>query len=451
MEKCSSSHNNKRESLVTCIECCNTDFCNVEGCGVSAVPKDKRGPYCYQCDVQEYQNSCRDITVCGVDQACILERSLAHLPDNFYRSRCGEKHMCLEAQHIHNNEQSTPQPAEILVGKRSNTYSDCPACCYTDFCNDNCTQNNSVAVHGITQAPTSLTITNVSLVTTHATTTHHELTKATKLVTDVNQHHTSMHTTVPTHSTKHQTLAAVTTHPGTHLHQEQASTHVPSITHAAQELNIQDLWIGGSDVNHTDTFYWQNGVEVRSYTNWGKIEQQPNDPHYHDQDCIILHRTDNYTWYDEPCYRVYGFICEHPLQDVHTSTHQTTSCESQDGFHQLEHNLGCVMYVQIAMDWQSASNYCTKHHSHLVTINSQKKQDVIHRFVISHGANDTPWIGLYLPHNQRHWQWESGLHDTYNNWGATQPEGPGTCVIMGTNGHWRNKICSSNHPFICQK
>ncbi|KAL3885181.1 hypothetical protein ACJMK2_025275 [Sinanodonta woodiana] len=412
--------------------------------------------------------------------------------------------MCLEAHHIHNNGQSTAQSAEVLVGKRISIFGDCPACCYTDFCNNKCSQNNSVAIQGITQVPTIITITNTPVITINSTkqssaTIHHDLTKATKFVTDVHQHHTSMRIIAPTQTTKHQTLVTEVTHLGTHLHQEQTSTHVPSITHAAQECsqvgsgyiqtrhlcikfhsdaktfkdaatdcskegamlvtidtaykmneiwsqlqtfsknNVQDLWIGGSDIHHNDTFYWQNGVEVRPYTNWGTHQQQ----------------TDNYTWYDEPCYRVYGFICEHPLQDVHTSTHQTTSCESQDGFHQLEHNLGCVMYVQTAMDWQSASNYCTKHHSHLVTINSQKKQDAIHRFATSHGTNDFPWIGFVTtvtsPHDIHHWRWESGIPYTYNNWAVKQPEGPGTCVVMATNGHWRNNICSSNHPLICQK
>ncbi|KAK3586605.1 hypothetical protein CHS0354_029483 [Potamilus streckersoni] len=203
-------------------------------------------------------------------------------------------------------------------------------------------------------------------------TSHPVQTQGTQIVTDVHQDRTSnsMPSTTLTLTTAKPTLTATNslltevTHQGAHVHQEQTncsqygSGYVETrhlcikfhfdeknfkdaatacskegamlvtidTEHKMREIwtelnkisgHLQDLWIGGSDVHHTDTFYWQNGVEVgHPYTNWGTHQQQPDE---HDHDCIILHRLDNYTWYDEPCYRHYGFICEHPMQVIHTS------------------------------------------------------------------------------------------------------------------------------------
>ncbi|KAL3885179.1 hypothetical protein ACJMK2_025273 [Sinanodonta woodiana] len=218
---------------------------------------------------------------------------------------------------------------------------------------------------------------------------------------------------------------------------------------------IPDLWIGGSDIHHNDTFYWQNGIAVRPYANWGTHQQQPNDPHYHDQDCIILHRTDNYTWYDEPCYRVYGFICEHPLPAVHTGTPHSQPCESHPGFQLLEHNLGCVEYVRIPIDLDTARNYCRIFDSHLVTIESEAKQRAIFRFMTSHNASATSWIGLVSTkpgtHSRHDWRWEAGVPYSYSNWDHIDPDADGNCIIIYTNGQWRDRACTEHHSFMCEK
>ncbi|KAK3586607.1 hypothetical protein CHS0354_029487 [Potamilus streckersoni] len=431
-------------------------------------------------------------------QVCVLETIPEFLPKVYYRSKCGDKATCSGAQQIHNKTNPELDPAGLIVGRRNTDDGDCPACCNTNFCNDICTKNNSVAIHG-TQAP----------ITTH-------------LVTQIYLEHTSAHFPETTHAQTSAKPPATTKHSVltkaspviTHLHLELNSTHKPSITHVVQdcstkgygyvrtghlcikfhfdivnfshaaiacaregamlvtidtkekmseiwaELNktsgyLPDLWIGGSDINHNDTFYWQTGSEVYTYTNWGKILQQPNDPHYHDQDCIILHRSDNYTWYDEPCYRDYGFICEHPLQAIPTSTPHSPPCESHPGYQLLEHNLGCVEYVRVPTDKITAHNYCIMFGSHLVDIGSEDKQHAIFKFMQAHNESASSWIGLVSiitgTHNKQDWRWEAGFPYSYKNWEHGYPNTDGDCAIIFKNGRWRDAACNEHYSFLCEK
>ncbi|KAK3586604.1 hypothetical protein CHS0354_029482 [Potamilus streckersoni] len=397
--------------------------------------------------------------------------------------------MCLEAQQNHENAHLAQNRTEVIVGRRNGPYGDCPSCCYTDFCNNNCTQNNSVDMSGTgaTERTTSFDIKNtpiMSLASTKpsSTTTHFASTKSTHPVTNVYQKPTSTHIPGTSHvvqdcsqygSGYHQTRnlcikfhfdlmnfnhsATTCIAEGAKLVTIDTEIKMSEIWTELQKSSgyVPDLWIGGRDVSQTDTFYWLTGNKVYPYSNWGKIPQQPEDPKYHDQDCIILHKSDNYTWYDEPCYRHYGFICEHPNVSIHSRTQKTTSCGSDERFIQLEHNPGCVLYVPTPMDWNSASTYCRGLDSHLVHIESEQKQQDIYRFMQTHKETSERWTGLVSttpkPRNTNDWQWNSGLPYTYMNWGTMRPQGLGNCVLMMKDGSWYDRDCSTPHRFICEK
>lgn len=70
---------------------------------------------------------------------------------------------------------------------------------------------------------------------------------------------------------------------------------------------IQELWIGASDISQEGYYVWDNGNKPVSpgYTNWGP--NAPND--VKGEDCVEYNRY-SFTWNDAPCGNGYGGVCE---------------------------------------------------------------------------------------------------------------------------------------------
>ncbi|KAL3886525.1 hypothetical protein ACJMK2_026510, partial [Sinanodonta woodiana] len=58
---------NGTNDVVLCAECCDTELCNVKGCGEEGLPADS-GPVCYGCDQQRDPDSCNQLVFCGRDE-----------------------------------------------------------------------------------------------------------------------------------------------------------------------------------------------------------------------------------------------------------------------------------------------------------------------------------------------------------------------------------------------
>ena len=53
------------------------------------------------------------------------------------------------------------------------------------------------------------------------------------------------------------------------------------------------------------------------------------------------------------------------------------------------------------------------------------------------------------------WIWSSGEAWDYADWGAAEPEGPGTCLVMdstteGGRWRWNDAMCLDTHWFLCE-
>ncbi|XP_060578577.1 uncharacterized protein LOC132735619 [Ruditapes philippinarum] len=136
-----------KTDIPTCVECCNGEFCNVEGCGTTAVPRAKRGPRCFSCDAQADQESCRDTMLCDSEQVCAIFIPLNSLAQNEWASDCMSERQCNTIVNLE------MQKLGIAIGRRDLiTTNLCPRCCTTDFCNHSCRQN--VTVTHATAVPT---------------------------------------------------------------------------------------------------------------------------------------------------------------------------------------------------------------------------------------------------------------------------------------------------------
>ncbi|XP_053406478.1 uncharacterized protein LOC123547882 [Mercenaria mercenaria] len=81
--------NTHSTDIITCRECCASDFCNMKGCGTHEIPIEQRGPYCNTCDVQNPKD-CTNVTVCGKNELCMLFHpvELGGRPGTLYRGQC---------------------------------------------------------------------------------------------------------------------------------------------------------------------------------------------------------------------------------------------------------------------------------------------------------------------------------------------------------------------------
>ncbi|XP_052786220.1 macrophage mannose receptor 1-like [Mya arenaria] len=120
--------------IITCRECCNGNYCNIQGCGSRAPPgMPDRGPLCFNCDSHISMDSCETMMTCSVDQEC-----------------------------------------ETLA----TTQSSCTGCCKTDFCNRDCAINTSTSnTHSSpttveTTVPSTHLTTSATTVQPHQSTTH---------------------------------------------------------------------------------------------------------------------------------------------------------------------------------------------------------------------------------------------------------------------------------------
>ncbi|KAH3795496.1 hypothetical protein DPMN_149051 [Dreissena polymorpha] len=108
--------------IETCIECCQGNYCNLQGCSSQPIPDiNIRGPMCFQCDVQDTLDSCETVVNCGPSNECFLSTLVIPLTNEVkYTSKCMTTIACDTLR------------SSGLIGRRS---SSCFGCCQEDFCN----------------------------------------------------------------------------------------------------------------------------------------------------------------------------------------------------------------------------------------------------------------------------------------------------------------------------
>ncbi|KAG8014461.1 hypothetical protein GBF38_002930 [Nibea albiflora] len=112
---------------------------------------------------------------------------------------------------------------------------------------------------------------------------------------------------------------------------------------------------------------------------------------------------------------------------------------------------GKHVYVQKAMLWSDAQNYCRNHHTDLSVITTkwdeQKLQSEVYGTIYGR-----VWIGLYL--NEEHWMWSGGGNATNVPWAYGEPNDLLTqkygAICCGCTWHgWVNLPYWYQKPFFC--
>ncbi|XP_060564479.1 mucin-2-like [Ruditapes philippinarum] len=121
-----------KTDVVTCMECCEDDFCNIVGCGQIGSKPQQRPPICFDCQHQLNPTSCRDATLCNADHMCALQQN-----GHDWKSECAPTLQCKAMEQLSLNNVAGP----------------CHTCCNDDFCNNKCTLHNSGTITSL--SPTS--------------------------------------------------------------------------------------------------------------------------------------------------------------------------------------------------------------------------------------------------------------------------------------------------------
>ncbi|XP_045169978.2 uncharacterized protein LOC123532581 [Mercenaria mercenaria] len=338
----SASMVNKRSAdIVTCVECCTGDFCNMKGCGTLEIPIAQRGPYCYKCDVLD-PKGCTNVKICGKNEVCMLFTPVEYrsLPEIIYRGQCESKAAC-------------DAMSQAFVNAKC-----APTCCDTDFCNDYCV----TPTHATMTSPYPNTTDN-KIQTTEANTTLHLIELST--VTSVQSQKVSTTDETSSKPFSHvSTTAGITPSPTTHSHSFHChvkdgfvhlqNSHAQLCVHvvlhhtplswddarAACKRQGGDLvvldtddkallmrkelashsrypihqiyWIGAKDFSKHNHFSWVNGRRWHNTAADWSGSQPDHFKHGQDQDCVCMFRdaVPTFKWHAKSCNVEGSYICE---------------------------------------------------------------------------------------------------------------------------------------------
>ncbi|XP_063448145.1 uncharacterized protein LOC134727692 [Mytilus trossulus] len=271
------------DSVIVCTSCCTDGhLCNRKGCG-SPERLPIEGIVCYNCDQQATPDMCDDITLCGPDKNCYLEK-IQIGRDHLFSTKCIQKSTCKSSS-------STAR------------------CCGTELCND----------HLLFNATTDFTNqTTHRVATTTSTPTQTQISQSLTTTTGMrcsyqwHYHESSKYCYLENESVMTLIEARETC--------KRYGQHLPII----ENLNEQDfiksimepmhvtIWLDGTDITNEGKWVWYTTGQPIGYFNWS-----PGQPdHYfgvHRENCMDYGPEYNMQWNDAPCHnnsRKHKVLCE---------------------------------------------------------------------------------------------------------------------------------------------
>ena len=204
-------------------------------------------------------------------------------------------------------------------------------------------------------------------------------------------------------------------------------------------------WIGYTDFAKEGEWKDVFGNKA-TYSNWS--EGEPNN-HWSIENYAEIYKTG--LWNDTKnfgsSFAKIGFICEYD--------NAITSIKPYKTFSELGHTY--EIYTS-KMSWKDAYRFCEKKGGHLVTINSQDEDKVVHEIQKTCSPYDRMWLGATDEFTEGSWKWITGETITYKNWADGEPNDDNDedfMMMYKSSGKWNDVYDSTrselySYSFICE-
>lgn len=207
----------------------------------------------------------------------------------------------------------------------------------------------------------------------------------------------------------------------------------------------QFCWVGATDENSEGKWKWITGEEF-SYTNWAT-----NEPNNANGEENYMHLNNSGRWNDihyTGNEYTFGFICEYDKIDPNDYI----------PYQSIEFDGKKYEFFDYSLTWEQAYNVCEQKGGHLVTIGSDKENDIIWN-TINNSSIEKFWIGATDKITESNWEWITGEPIEYTNWNSEEPNNSkgfeNYAEIISYSGKWNDvynyaNINSLKYGFICE-
>ncbi|XP_062977189.1 macrophage mannose receptor 1-like [Elgaria multicarinata webbii] len=201
-----------------------------------------------------------------------------------------------------------------------------------------------------------------------------------------------------------------------------------------------DTWIGLSDANWENRFYWTDGSGVY-YTNWAK-----GFPGYLG-DCVFMMTTPERhagNWRDDKCGAKKSYFCQRNTDIASSHSEPTIPASGYILYGNSSYSL-----VSPNMTWEEARKTCKSENAELASILTPYIQSFLWLQVLKYG--EPVWIGLNSNMTNEAYKWVSNWRLVYTHWAAEEPKQKIACVYLDLDGHWKTGSCNEKHFSVCEK
>ncbi|XP_052239687.1 uncharacterized protein LOC127850595 [Dreissena polymorpha] len=426
--------------VATCIDCCgSSNYCNVQGCGEKMTPMTSRGPMCFFCHGQETPETCRTVQTCPIGQLCAIERMQGH--PTVFVTKCERKPLCDAMVHA---EATSHHRREVINDKQ------CPRCCSTDFCNDNCEHQLNITATTViilthpTTNPTQTTTHPTTPQTAPPTTTHPTTHQTAPPSTQSTAHTTIQPVTQSTaaHSTMHITSTAQTTKMST----TQSTTHLTT-THPTTRITTTTPLTKPTATTHSTT-HPTTPITTQSTTKPTTMSTTTIK--------ATTPSTSQPTTTRTTTKITIPSTTTTPATTTHIFTTPTTTdpkyeCESDDYVYDVGLNL-CLRFFTDLKNYTEAEDKCKSINGTLVVKGDgdQKMKDVL-SFYQKGNYHIPMYVGATSLGATLVFHWGDGKTETINpNEGKDLSSSQ--CLMIQDNGRYTNfDLCSHKHGYICER
>ncbi|XP_024113998.2 C-type mannose receptor 2-like [Oryzias melastigma] len=174
--------------------------------------------------------------------------------------------------------------------------------------------------------------------------------------------------------------------------------------------------------NESNSWRWSATGE-HSRTGFQSWDSYSPDYWKGEETCVTMDRRGQ--WNDDICGSSYSFLC----------------------FNVTDQNNKNYIFINQAMSWSSAQQYCRTNYKDLAMIENQEENMEAQN---AKPSSSTVWIGLY----REPWTWSDGSLSSFTNWepsGLNNVNESQHCVTENPQHQWADEFCDVPWVFVCHQ